>query len=343
MTNNQPKIDNIINHIVLVLDASLSMSTVASQLIKVADNQIKYLARRSKELDQETRVTVYKFGTTGIGYSKSKIDCLVYDKDVLRVPSIAQVYETDGMTPLIDATLLALDDLAMTPEKYGEHSFLVYVLTDGEENASKSSHTQLADRIRGLPDHWTLATFVPNAVGMHEAKRFGFPAQNIAVWDATTSQGVAEAGEKIRQTTESFMQARATGVRGVKNLFQMDAPSLNQIDAHMKSLHFGQFRLYDVKEKQRIDEFVERTTGRAYKLGEAYYQLSKPEIIQPQKDIAILSKKNLYVGADARKLLNLPASHVKVAPNHNPDYEIFVQSTSTNRNLMPDTKLLILS
>jgi hypothetical protein len=42
-------IQNYINHVVLVLDASLSMSSHSSELIRVADGQVKYLAgaRRS--------------------------------------------------------------------------------------------------------------------------------------------------------------------------------------------------------------------------------------------------------------------------------------------------------
>jgi hypothetical protein len=336
------KIENIINHIVLVLDASLSMTMVSDQLIKVADNQIKYLANRSKELDQETRITVYTFASQGGYYSTTPdIRCLVYDKDVLRMPSIASMYSANGNTPLIDATLLALEDLAMTPEKYGEHSFLVYVLTDGEENASKNRPAALTAKINSLPDNWTVATFVPSQTGVFEAKKFGFPKDNIAVWD-TTDKGVQEVGEVMRQATENFMVSRSQGVRSIKNLFTMDTPSLSQIDAHMQALHYGQFYLYDVKEVGRIDEFVQKTANRPYKVGEAYYELSKPETIQAQKAIAILGKSGLYVGPDARKLLNLPAAHVKVAPKHNADYKIFVQSTSVNRKLMPNTQLLII-
>ena len=44
MSSNTPKISNIINHIVLVLDASASMGNVARDVVKVADNQIQYLA-----------------------------------------------------------------------------------------------------------------------------------------------------------------------------------------------------------------------------------------------------------------------------------------------------------
>ncbi|MBB3752686.1 hypothetical protein FHT44_005198 [Mycolicibacterium sp. BK634] len=334
---------NIINHVAFVLDASLSMNGVAGQLIKVVDSQIEHLARRSKELDQETRITVYTFNTPANGDRTPVIQCLIYDKDVLRVPSIAGLYRTGGMTPLVDASLLALNDLALTPEKYGEHSFLIYVLTDGEENSSRDQPEVLLRKIQGLPDHWTVATFVPNPLAVHEAKRFGFPAQNIAVWDATTAAGVAEAGEKIRQTTENFMVSRSQGIRGSRNLFAMDTPSLDTVSRNLDALHFGQFRLLDITTEGRIDEFVERKTGRAYRRGEAYYQLSKPEKVQPQKDIAILGKKGVYVGRDARRLLNLPDHEVRVSPDHNADYDIFVQSTSNNRKLVPNTKLLLLS
>jgi hypothetical protein len=72
-----------------VLDRSGSMAHLADQVVKVADNQIAYLAKRSKELDQETRVTVYTFGNT--------TECLFYDKDVLRMPSLKGHYRIDGM------------------------------------------------------------------------------------------------------------------------------------------------------------------------------------------------------------------------------------------------------
>lgn len=340
------KIDNIINHIALVLDASLSMSGLAQQLIKVADNQIEYLAQRSKEMDQETRITVFTFSTQAPGHRQPKIDCLIYDKDVLRVPSIAGLYRPDGNTPLIDATFTVLEDLAMTPEKHGEHSFLIYVLTDGQENMSKlHTATELSHKITGLPDHWTVATFVPNQVAVHEAKRFGFPAQNIAVWDATSAAGVVEAGAKIRETTENFMVARASGVRGSRNLFSLQTPTLATVSKALGTpLHHGQFRMLDVQDTMYIAEFVESKTNRAYKKGEAYYQLTKKEKIQPSKSIAILDKKKgLYVGPNARDLLGLPDHEVPVAPDHNPDYDIFVQSLSVNRKLVPGTRVLLMS
>lgn len=350
-----PSPANIINHVVLVLDASSSMiGTSATQLVKVADNQIAYLAQRSKEMDQETRVTVYQFGSEGddqsyrrrgFGYRPpAKIECLIYDKDVLRVPSISQVYKAWGNTPLIDATWLALDDLAMTPEKYGEHSFLVYVLTDGVENDSKHQSSELSRKIGALPEHWTLATFVPNSEGVRYARQHGFPTDNIAIWNSTTAAGVEEAGTVIREATENFMQARSRGVRGTRNLFNLAQPKLAEVKRNLEALHPGQYRLFNVgEEAARIDEFIEEMTHRAYVRGEAYYQLTKRETIQPQKDVALMGAKGLYVGKQARELLGLPDYDVKVGPDHNQEYDIYVQSTSNNRKLIPGQKVLVLS
>lgn len=331
---------NYINHVVLVLDRSGSMHHLTNDVIKVADNQIEHLARRSKELDQETRVTVYAFDDSS--------ECLVYDKDVLRMPSLKGLYRAGGNTALIDATIKAIDELSETPQRYGDHAFLVYVLTDGEENRSIRRQTDLARAIQSLKENWTVACFVPNQTGKFEAKKFGFPADNIAVWD-TTSRGMSEVGETIRKATDAFMNNRSSGVRGSKNLFNLEAAVAGVTKAAVSSslprLHPGQYRMLDVKSEGPIAEFVESKLNRAYKSGEAFYQLTKPEKVQGTKDIALLEKKTkaVYTGKDARKLLGLPDYEVKVPPADHPDFEIFVQSTSVNRKLVPGTKLLLIS
>jgi hypothetical protein len=331
---------NYINHIALVLDASGSMSHLTDQVVKVADNQIAYLAQRSKELDQETRVTIYTFDYP------HRIKCIAYDKDVLRLPTLKGLYRPDGQTALIDATLKALDDLAKTPELYGEHAFLTYVLTDGAENNSHNGPATLEKRLKALPDHWTLACFVPNVNGVHEAKKFGFAKDNIAVWD-TTAQGVKEVGETIRRATETFMTGRATGTRGYKNLFNLDTSKLTKANVtNLPKLGPGQFRMFPVEQEGRIDEFVETKTKRAYVLGEAFYQLTKPVDVQPTKKVALYERKghSVYIGKEARTLLGMPDSHtVKVSPAATPDFDIFIQSTSVNRKLFPGTHVLLVS
>jgi hypothetical protein len=330
---------NYINHIALVIDKSSSMDPYRKQVIEVADNQIAHLAKRSKELDQETRVTVYTFN--------QGVECIFYDKDVLRLPSIASHYRPDGATALIDATMQSIHDLAQTPELYGDHAFLVYVLTDGEENRSRNAPQTLAARIGSLPSHWTVAAFVPNQGGKHEAKKFGFPADNVAVWDVS-AKGVTEVGETIRKATENFMMGRATGTRGTRNLFSMDSAVSKVSVADMKMLdrlHFGQYRVLEVDADQPIAPFVEKHTARKYSMGEAYYALTKKETVQANKAIAIYDKKTreVFTGVNARAILGLPDYEVKVDAANHPHFEIFIQSTSVNRKLIAGTKLLLLS
>ncbi len=335
---------NYINHIALVLDASSSMYPLSEQVIKVADAQIEHLARRSKELDQETRITVYTFADT--------VTCLIYDKDVLRMPSLKSEYKPNGNTALLKASVKAIDDLSKTPELYGDHAFLVYVLTDGEENCSNRgmdsvTASQLTAKINGLKENWTVGVFVPNQSGKFEAKKFGFPSDNIAIWDANSKGGMAEVGEVIRATTDAYMTSRSIGIRGTKNLFNIDTTNISKqaVTATLAKLHPGQYRIYDVKEKTAIAPFVETQTKRGYRMGEGYYELSKPEKVQGNKTVVLYDKKTraVYVGKEARSLLALPNYEVKVAPASHPDYTIFVQSLSVNRNLMPGTKLLLLS
>lgn len=330
---------NYINHIALVLDASSSMNYRAKELISVADGQIAYLARRSKELNQETRITVYVFN--------HQAKCVIYDMDVLRLPSIADVYKPLGNTALIDATILSQADLALTSQKYGDHSFLTFVLTDGEENVSIDRPGTLAQMLRHQTDNWTVAVLVPDMRGKSEAKRFGFPADNIAIWDINSAAGVSEVGETIRKATDSYMVARSTGIRGTKTLFSTGADAVNKATvtaAGLTPLPSSQFFLVPVPRDTPIKEFVEQT-GRTYMLGKALYQLSKTETIQGNKTLAVVENATakVFLGPEARSLVGLGDTEVRVKPDFNPEFTIYVQSTSVNRKLIAGTKLLLLN
>jgi len=333
---------NCINHIVFVLDRSGSMSGRASQVVKVFDSQIEYLAQRSKELDQETRVTVYQFG--------DDTECLVYDKDVLRLPSLAKLYKISGNTALLNATSQAIDELAETPQRYGDHSFLVYVLTDGQENWSyrfgaKITPDKLSSKIKSLPENWTVAVMVPDQRGVFDAKTYGFPANNIAVWNTTSDTGVEEVGATLQHVTNNYMTSRARGVRGTKSLFNLDLNALasTNVKTVLEKVSAKDFQLISVHKDAVIKPFVESWTQADYRAGSAYYQLTKPETLQPYKQLAIQDKitGDVYSGVNARKLLGLPNTTVKVAPADFGRYDVFAQSTSTNRKLVGGTKLIV--
>lgn len=328
--------ENYINHIALVIDKSSSMSPHEADVIKVVDDQVAYLAERSRELDQETRVTVYFFA--------DGVQCIYYDKDALRLPSIRKVYSPYGWTALIDAVLKSQEDLGQTAQLYGDHAFLTYAVTDGKENKSRRKPADLRAHILGMPDNWTLGALVPDQSGVFEAKSFGFPAENISVWN-TSKGGFLEVGATVRAATETFMQNRASGIRGTRTLFSTGADAVNAQtvrQAGLQPLKRGSYQIIPVPQDSVIKDFVE-STGRTYRTGSVYYEFKKAEKIQGTKEILIVEKATgtAYEGPAARDLLGLPAMEVRVRPDQNPEYTIYVQSTSVNRKLPAGSKVAV--
>ena len=328
---------NYINHIVLVLDHSTSMGNLAQTVVKVADMQVAELAQSSQALDQETRMTVYQFGNT--------TECIYFDKDVLRMPSIKNKYRIEGSTALIDATMQAINDLKQTNTLYGDHAFLVYVLTDGQENTSKRfTASTLRAELSSLPDNWTVACLVPDSSGIFYAKNVGFSANNIAIWD-TTAKGLEEVGQRVREITNNYMTARSQGLRGTKDIFTLDLSSVSTA-VTKGALTAENVRNYTTLHVDNaiheIKPFV-MSYNLPYKIGSVFYQLTKNEHIQSSKKIAIRERNSqtVYTGDAARKMLNLPDHEVKVQAINHPDFDIFVQSKSVNRKLMPNTDVLV--
>lgn len=336
------KIQNYINHIVFVVDSSGSMRHLREEVVEVFDNQIQRLSSRSKEMNQETRVSVYLFST------RSDIQCLIYDMDVMRLPSLKGFYRPNGGTALVDATIKAIEDLKLTPEIYADHAFLIYALTDGKENDSLHRPYTLESLIQTqtLKDNWTFACLVPDEGCRREAVRFGFPKENTQLW-STDVAGLKNVGVVMQQATENFMQARARGVRSTKNLFQMDSNSLTKtaVKNNLIQLKTNEYNVFPVHKDAVIQPFVESWTSKPYRKGSAYYQLTKPEKIQNYKQIVVQEKTTgkTYSGSQARELLGLPDYEVKVSPASHDKYNIFIQSTSVNRRLIGGTQLIVLT
>lgn len=327
---------HLINHIAIALDGSGSIANIKHELGTIFDNLVEHLAHESKKYDQETRLSVYKFSNNVVN--------MYYDIDVLRMPKIGINFYIGGSTALIDAALLGIEDLQMTPQKYGDHSFLFYVLTDGENNINDHKANILNKTIKDLPENWTVAALVPNRAGINECVRYGFPNENVKEWSAT-SQGAKDVGNVVTKTTTNFMINRAKGVRGTKNLFQIDTSKLNTgtVKTALQQLSPQDYRILRVAADAPIKDFVEAWKI-TYVPGSAYYELTKPEKIQGYKQIIVQDKTNgkLYSGPNARQILGLPDHEVKVSPAQHTNHRIYIQSTSVNRRLIAGTELVVL-
>ncbi|GLW59103.1 vWA domain-containing protein [Kitasatospora phosalacinea] len=358
------RIAHKVNHVSLVVDKSGSMRRHEAQLVRVVDEFVKGLQEESDRLGHETRISLYAFD--------HEVHNLVWDMDVKHLPSLKGLYAVDnGATALIEAAVKSVDDLKNVWEGYGEHSFLQVVVTDGEENASGCSehgtmHTRMKktqgaavlrgwmDRIRGalddLPEHWTSAILVPNSLAKRTAQEYGFPAGNIAIWDADSTGGVEEAIDTVKTAATSFLRGREKGVRGTRSLFTMGQDlSADEVKAQLDALEADKYVLVPVDRQAPLREFV-TGAGHPYRTGCSFYELSKREKIQGGKQLAVAEKDpvtggltgRVFSGPAARGLLGLPATEATVKPGDNPAYTVFVQSTSVNRKLVPGTRLLVM-
>lgn len=366
-----------VNHVSLVIDKSGSMQRHQSTVVRVVDEFVKGLKEESDALGHETRISLYAFD--------HNVECLVWDMDVKALPSIRGLYRPDGATSLIQASVLSLEDLkSEISEKYGEHSFLQVVWTDGEENASGyreygNMHTQYGRVVNrrqldywlskiqsvmgGLPDHWTSAILVPSSLAKRTAQGYGFPAGNIAIWDADTTKGVEEAIGTVKAAATSFLRGREAGVRGTKNLFAVGQDlDVNVVRAALKPLDGTKYRLLEIKPgdvDKEIRPFVQEHNI-TYKPGMAYYQLGSRVTVQASKNVAVLdmsgAKPLVYTGPDALRLVfgdenvgpdGRLTGALSVKAGHNPKLRIFVQSKSVNRKLKriageKETNLLVM-
>lgn len=344
------------------------MEKLTQQVVKVTDSQIQSLAERSKFHDQETRISLYTY--THHGYGGAEIKCLIWDKDVLRVPSIAGLYRPNGWTPLADAMHVAIGDARKIPEMHGDHTHLLYLFTDGFENKSK------LDNVLGLPHlmrevealgNWTIAAFAPNILSKnHMITQLGFHKDNIMIWDPDADNAVEEVGEAMTASLDTYMGQRSRGVRATTSLFTMKTPDLSQVKGALTPMTPGSYYFEAIKPEHlaqvtcnknggRIDELMQLTSGKPYTAdGKTHYEMIRRERIQHYKRIAVAVpdhvKKTvaIYTGKNARTLLGLPSeesgTEVRVSPGRwkEQGYKVFIGTTSMNRGVPAGTSLLVL-
>lgn len=175
---------------------------------------------------------------------------------------------------------------------------------------------------------------------------FGIPVGNILEWDQTEA-GVKVATQATTSAVEAYYKGVKSGVRSTSSFYtNIDKKAARAAIKTMKDIS-SEVKIYTVKQDEAkfdIRAFVTLKEGQFSK-GTAFYQLVKPEReVQDYKVIVIKDKKagKTYAGSVARDLLGLPTfGTVRVAPGDHAGYDVYIQSTSTNRKLPEGSKLLV--
>lgn len=283
----------------------------------------------------------------GVGYNAEVKRDVVFST-VAKLEALAD-YRADGSgTPLWDSVgeLIGIHELAPDINK-NDVSVMIMVITDGLENRSVNwSANRLREKIKQLQgtDRWTFAFRVPHGYSSTLQRTLGVPQGNILEWEQTEI-GFATASQATVNATSSYMRSLSMGVRSTQRFYA---------DAGQVSVTALKRELVDISKgvtvwtvpgpgNSVIRDFCETMSGAPYVKGRAYYELSKTETVQDHKEIAVRKKSDgkVYAGHNARDLLGLPTyGSIRLSPGDNGGYEVFVQSTSVNRVLMPGSKIL---
>ncbi len=338
----------------LVKDHSGSMGHLSVAAMRDYNTLITAIKDASDKSDIDTIVSSVECGRGSAGEVRTDF----VNSSVNRLKQLSTYVTDGGSTPLFDSVGEIIDILEKAPDAKNDNvTFLVMVVTDGIDNNSvKWSGRTLGDRLVRLmqSDRWTFTFRVPYGSKSNLA-RLGIPQGNILEWEQS-ERGVEES---TRITTASVSNYFGSVSRGVRSMNTFYADTANVSKATVKSTMTnisGEVRIWPVtgrddnaydRSGRRVSEigpFVEKKTKASYVRGSAFYELVKTEkAVQASKLVVIRNRKDgaVYAGQSARDLLGLPTvGTIKLSPGDHGDWEIFIQSTSSNRHLPVGSKVL---
>lgn len=200
------------NQIAIVLDCSGSMQICARETVDALNNQIQTIRSNSDGMD--TKVTLVKFATR-------PDEPQFFNQDVSVLKEITyEDYQPNGGTAMFDAVGQTIDMLKALNESK-DTSFLVIIISDGQENASqKFTRELIAERVQELQDtkHWTFTYLGANQDLADLSKSLCIPIGNMQSF-AGSAQGMNFADTILCSASTSYLSARRVGATSVRNFY----------------------------------------------------------------------------------------------------------------------------
>lgn len=343
LLETQPKVpEKTKTFVTIALDSSGSMQGIADSTRRELKRTLDNIKENAKKHDLEVLVSFRQFADSVYGYEFAKVDSN-------KLPTTIEYYPGGG-TALLDAAGMSISDMVGEDNKTGnKHSFLLIVITDGEENGSYKYNAQtLPELMRKVQatDRFTLTFQLPKGFKQSFCRGYGIPEGNIAEWEAS-DEGITTATAQNCSAFSNYAVCRSKGVKATACYYTTDLSNVSKADLNALTPINSQAKVLQVPHETEIKSFVEKEMG-FYRPGSAFYQLTKDEKVQPYKVVLIRDKatKKIYAGNEARQLIGLPAASsvggiIKVKPGNHANFDVFVQSSSNNRKLVRGTTLII--
>lgn len=199
--------------IALVLDSSGSMQTIRKEALDMFNQQVRAIKKGAAEVDTKVSLAVFESG----------VRTMFFNEDVKKLKELAlESYNPEGGTAMYDAVGGAIDALSFLPEASDENtSFLVVIVSDGEENQSKKyNQYDIQKRILALQatGRWTFSYLGANQDLSKITENLGILRGNTFAFVASAA-GVGLASSSNVAATTNYMNTRSMGVKSVSNFY----------------------------------------------------------------------------------------------------------------------------
>jgi hypothetical protein len=197
-----------LSHIIFILDDSGSMQSCRKQTIDGFNEYLKGQQTNAAETGIETLVSLYKF-------DGSRVTCTIDRKKVSEVePLNEKTYNPQGGTNLNDAmggVMMQINNALAAKKKDERESVIITVLTDGEENASRTFRSddvkQMVEKAEGK--NWGFMFLGANIDAFHAGSALGFNVNN------TMQFATANATETIRAASDMTSRMKMSYSKGL--------------------------------------------------------------------------------------------------------------------------------
>lgn len=320
------------NYICFVNDHSGSMDIIAAQAAADYNANIKAIKDAATEEMLDTVVSV-----CDVNGNATKLPVTVSNPHVLK-PITHWV--AGGGTPLWMGTEMLIDMLLKLPDINNKDvSVLVMITTDGQDTQPSYFNGLKAKMLPLLQTgRWTFVARVPKTINkayVEQLTELGIVDGNIQRWE-TTAKGMEQSTQIQTQAIGNYMRSRSAGVTST-GAFYANAANVNLAALEDVSKKVSLYVVPPVDNGVEIKDFVLRHRME-YLKGAAFYQLSKTEArVAHTKEVLVREQATgkIFAGKDARSMIGLPSDrNARLHPGDHKNYDIFIQSESTNRKLV---------
>lgn len=186
-------------HTIVILDESSSMSGTRAEALGAVNQQLK--AAQASEMDTDFSLVVFNShgqARTPVWQTKATLLSDFTEKD----------YAPQGMTAMLDAVQ---DSLIRLGEIKKKDAYLVCIISDGQENDSRTTWEAVAERVKSLPKNVTIAYVGANQDLSVVSQRMNIPLGNTVAY-VSSSLGTRVMASNLATASAAFYAGASNGV-----------------------------------------------------------------------------------------------------------------------------------